>query len=297
MMPDSETTALSQKLSSLYNQRRAALQELAALRERQEHVPMGRVPGIGSALRVLKRSYLLPQMQTCQQTIDQLSLESAETLNALTGAAMANISAIFAGQLRRIESLDNVLKRQDERFAALEQSQSGLITHIGQIGTALAQLQESNAGLGTHLKLLNDAVSSLQAHQATLSTNINQLNQALADAQHSQSDLTGHVSQIDSALTELQGTHSQLGEHVVQINSALGSLQQDYARLQTLPDQVAVQDDAVQRLGAQVSYLPGSINELIADLRHQVEQMAQERQGMAVRAQPASGGDENRQTD
>ncbi len=304
MMPDSETTALSQKLSSLYEQRRAALQELAALRERQERVPLAGIPGFGSAVRVLKRSYLLPQMQTCQQTIDQLSLEAAETLNMLMRVSTANVSAALAEQSRQIEHGDNVLKRHDERLARLEQSQVGLATHIGQISVALTQLQESGAGLGAHLNLLNDAVSNLQQQQVALSTNVNQINEALASVQHSQSGLDKHVRQIDKALTELQGTYSQLGVHIVQIDSALGSLQQDHSqlttiisRLQALPDQVAVQDEAVQRLAAQLSYLPGSINELIADLRHQIEQIAPNRAEALIQTPSTMGADENRRSD
>ncbi len=219
MTSASEVAALSQKLTEVRERRRTAIQELKSLRDRQERVPLASIPGLGSALRVLKRSYLLPQMQAWQQTIDQLSLEETETL-------------------------------------------------------ALAF-----AGLGHHLNQINDAVTGLQQNQASLGIFVNQIGVALAALQESHAHLGTHVGQVNTALTDLQHTSHQLGTQVTHVSEVV-------SRLQALPERVAIESERVDRFGAQVSYLPGSINDLVADLRREIEQVAAD--SRAARAQTHS---------
>ncbi|MHB8627832.1 MAG: hypothetical protein ACYDBJ_10430 [Aggregatilineales bacterium] len=216
--PTTEPTALSRKLTELSEHRRTALHELKSLRDRQEHVPLASIPGLGSALRVLKRSYLLPQIQAWQQAINQLSLEETETL------ALA-----FAG-------LDHHLNQINDAVIGLQQNQDSLGTFVNQIGVALTALQESHANLGTH------------------------------------------VTQVNTALTDLQHTSHQLRTQVTHVSEVV-------SRLQALPERVAVESGRVDRLDAQVSYLPGSVNELVAGLRRQIEQVAADSRAALAQAQ------------
>src|SRR5579859_3152159 len=119
MFPDSDLAELSRKLTELRERRRSTQLELKAVRDRQEHVPLSSVPGVRSVLHVLKRLYLLPQIQVWQQAIDQLSLEESDTLALALNTLRSSFNAALSGQSERLDSTLQNLK-------TLEQTQSGL---------------------------------------------------------------------------------------------------------------------------------------------------------------------------
>jgi len=246
-----ETSRLIQKLAESREQRQQALNELQTLRSSQEHVPLARIPGVGSALRVLKRLYMLPHIQSSQQTLTQLSVAEDETV----ALALTVINAASAQQL------EAMLQGQN----ALEQSQAGLTNHIGQISAALAELQETSAGIGSHLNLINVAVLGLQTHVNQINSSLSDMqNGTLAELQRGYDDLVQAHNESGSALAELQHFHDELGHHVTQISDVVSGVQRAQGEL----------TDMVIRLGAQIGYLPTSINELVADLRREIEHVA-----------------------
>lgn len=160
------------------------------------------------------------------------------------------------------QQMDDLLSCIDA-YVSLHRAEAfgaGMAIQIEQLGAALAKMQETSAGLGAHLNMINLAVVGLQQQQAGLHDNISDMSNTLANLQRSHTELGTHILQVNDALSDLQRVQSEVIDIV--------------NRLQHLPDQVAVQEENIRRLSAQLTYMSDSINELISGLHREIGQIA-----------------------